>query len=81
LRKPGSLHSGNPWPLGACNDLLALNVSALDFLKRVKMDNGFFCETVDPETGTVSTGAAFASAAGFLAYALDLHFKTNHAGG
>jgi uncharacterized protein len=77
----GSLHCSNPWPLGACNDLLALNVSALDFLRRVKMDNGFFCETVDPETGTVSTGAAFASAAGFLAAALADHFKTNHAGG
>jgi hypothetical protein len=45
------------------------------------MDNGFFCETVDPETGTVSTGAAFASAAGFLASAIVHHFKTNHAGG
>lgn len=77
----GSLHSSNPWPLGACNDLLALNVSALDFLRRAKMDNGFFCETVDPETGTVSTGAAFASAAGFLASALVHHFKTNHTGG
>ncbi len=77
----GSLHSSNPWPLGACNDLLALNVGALDFLRRAKMDNGFFCETVDPETGSVSTGAAFASAAGFLASALVHHFKTNLAGG
>jgi len=81
FEEAGSLHSGNPWPLGACNDLLALNVGALDFLKRVKMDNGFFCETVDPETGTVSTGAAFASAAGFLAYALYQHFITENPGG
>ena len=81
FEEAGSLHSGNPWPLGACNDLLALNVGALDFLKRVKMDNGFFCETVDPETGIVSTGAAFASAAGFLASAVNHHFKKDHAGG
>ncbi len=77
----GSLHSSNPWPLGASNDLLALNAGALDFLRNVKMDNGFFCETVDPETGIVSTGAAFASAAGFLATALNHHFKTSNTGG
>ena len=70
FEEAGSRHAGNPWPLGACNDLLACNAGAIDFLKRVEMDNGFFCETVDPETGRVSTGAAFASAAGFLAYAL-----------
>ena len=34
------------------------------------MDNGFCCETVDPQTGRAATGAAFASAAGFLAHAL-----------
>jgi len=81
FEEAGSLHCSNPWPLGACNDLLALNFGALDFLKRVKMDNGFFCETVDPETGTVTTGAAFASAAGFLAYALYQHFITKNPGG
>ena len=81
FEEAGSLHCNNPWPLGACNDLLALNCKAIDFLKRVKLDNGFFCETVDPEAGTVSTGAAFASAAGFLAYALFHHFKTEHKGG
>ena len=70
FEEAGSHHAGNPWPLGACNDLLACNAGAIDFLKRAEMDNGFFCETVDPETGRVSTGAAFASAAGFLAYAL-----------
>ena len=70
FEETGSLHSGNPWPLGACNDLLACNASAVDFFRRAEMDNGFFCETVDPDTGRVSTGAAFASAAGFLAYAL-----------
>ncbi|MGM0652825.1 MAG: glycoside hydrolase family 125 protein [Bacillota bacterium] len=70
FEEAGSIHAENPWPLAACNDLLACNAGAEDFFKRAKMDNGFFCETIDPETGHVSTGAAFASAAGFLAYAL-----------
>jgi len=71
FEEAGSIHAENPWPLAACNDLLACNAGAEDFFKRAEMDNGFFCETIDPETGQVSTGAAFASAAGFLAYALE----------
>ncbi len=70
FEESGSLHAGNPWPLSACNDLLACNIGGVDFFRRTEMDNGFFCETVNPETGRVSTGAAFASGAGFLAYAL-----------
>ncbi|HOP68818.1 MAG: glycoside hydrolase family 125 protein [Dethiobacteria bacterium] len=66
----GSLHCRNPWPLAAANDLLALNRGGLSFLARAPMDNGFCCETVDPHSGKASTGAAFASGAGFLAYAL-----------
>lgn len=66
----GSKHAPNPWPMGACNDILALNEGGVDFLLRAPMDNGFCCETVDPQTGRASTGAAFASAAGFLAHAL-----------
>jgi len=81
FEEAGSLHCSNPWPLGACNDLLALNCGAIDFLKKVKLDNGFFCETIDPETGAVTTGAAFASAAGFLAYALYEYFNSSKTGG
>ncbi|NLI70507.1 MAG: glycoside hydrolase family 125 protein [Firmicutes bacterium] len=66
----GSLHAPGPWPLAACNDILALNRGGTDFLRRAPMDNGFCCETVDPQTGLATTGAAFASAAGFLAHAL-----------
>lgn len=66
----GSQHAPNPWPLAACNDILALNEGGVDFLLRAPMDNGFCCETVHPQTGRASTGAAFASAAGFLAHAL-----------
>lgn len=66
----GSLHAPKPWPLAACNDILAFNEGGVDFLCRAPMDNGFCCETVDPQTGRAATGAAFASAAGFLAHAL-----------
>lgn len=70
FEEAASIHANNPWPLGACNDLLAFNAGAVDFFRRAEMDNGFFCESVDPASGLVSTGAAFASAAGFFAYAL-----------
>ncbi len=66
----GSLHAANPWPLAAANDLLSQNRGALDFLERASMDGGFCCETVFPHSGMAATGLAFASGAGFLAYAL-----------
>lgn len=66
----GSLSSPNPWPLGVANDFLALNYEKGDLLRNAAMDNGFCCETINPETGTPVTGNAFASAAGFLAYSL-----------
>ena len=75
FEETGSMHAENPWPMGACNDLLACNAGAVDFLSRVKMDNGFFCESIHPESGLVSTGAAFASGAGFLAWALKQQVK------
>ncbi|MDO9533889.1 MAG: hypothetical protein Q7J85_00835 [Bacillota bacterium] len=71
----GSLHAGNPWPMAAVNDLLALNWGAIDFLSRVKMDNGLACETVHPIKGCASTGLAFASSAGFLAHAICWRMK------
>ncbi|MFO7951681.1 MAG: glycoside hydrolase family 125 protein [Bacillota bacterium] len=77
FEEAGSRHAENPWPLAACNDLLACNAGAVDFFKRAEMDNGFFCESINPKTGLVTTGAAFASAAGFLAYALSKAEKEN----
>jgi hypothetical protein len=38
------------------------------------MDNGIACESVHEETGECTTGEAFATCAGFLAYALDMAF-------
>lgn len=75
FEETGSMHAENPWPMGACNDLLACNAGAVDFLSRAEMDNGFFCESIHPETGRVSTGAAFASGAGFLAWAIKEKIK------
>lgn len=36
-----------------------------------KLDNGVACESVDEFTGESRTGDAFATCAGFLAYAID----------
>jgi len=60
FEEAGSLHCGNPWPLAACNNLLAFNENGADFFRRAEMDNGFCCETVNPETGRAATGAASA---------------------
>ncbi|MBT9173190.1 MAG: hypothetical protein DDT21_01584 [Syntrophomonadaceae bacterium] len=65
-----SRHASNPWPLHAVNDLLALNLGQEKFFRRAVMDSGYFCETVEPVNGRASTGQAFASGAGFLAFAL-----------
>lgn len=65
-----SRHAANPWPLHAVNDLLALNLGQGEFFRQAVMDSGYFCETVEPVKGRASTGQAFASGAGFLAFAL-----------
>ena len=36
----------------------------------LEMDNGIACESVDPVTGTCTTGAAFATCAGFLCHSI-----------
>jgi len=81
---PGSAHSPNPWPIVAASAILAeaaafdacgrcdlgLVKRAIRLLTTAPMDSGLACESIDPETGTARTGAAFASGAGFLAYGL-----------
>ncbi len=37
---------------------------------KTNMDNGIACESINEHTGECETGAAFATCAGFLAYAL-----------
>ena len=65
----GCKHAPHPWILSICNSLLAGYMeAALRHLQVAKMDNGIACESVDENTGECTTGAAFATCAGFLAY-------------
>lgn len=67
----GCAHAEHPWVLGAVNSLLAgERTRAVDFLCRARLDNGIACESVDENTGDATTGFAFATCAGFLAYGL-----------
>lgn len=67
----GCAHAPHPWVLSICNSLLSGHKeTALAHLGRTEMDNGIACESVDEHTGACATGAAFATCAGFLAYAL-----------
>ena len=53
------------------NSLLCGRVEhSVEILRRVQMDNGIACESVDEVTGECTTGEAFATCAGFLCYAL-----------
>lgn len=62
-----------PSLLGIINDLLTdRKDSALKFLRNARLDEGIACEIVDPETGDLAGGPAYASCAGFLAYALSI---------
>lgn len=67
----GCEHAPHPWVLSICNSLLSGHASAaIAHLRRTTLDNGVACESVDEYTGLCATGEAFATCAGFLAYAL-----------
>ena len=67
----GCKHAPHPWILSACNSLLSGHrEEALRHLKATTMDNGLACESVDEDSGLCTTGAAFATCAGFLAFTL-----------
>ena len=67
----GCKHAPHPWILSICNSLLSgRRKEALQHLQYTLMDNGIACESVHEDTGECTTGAAFATCAGFLAYAL-----------
>ena len=65
----GCPHAPHPWVLSIANSLICGYPSAREHLLRCKMDNGIACESVDENTGECRTGEAFATCAGFLAYA------------
>lgn len=69
---PGCEHAPHPWPMMVAYDVLLGRDAerGLEFFRNAPMDNGIACETVDRETGEAKTGAAFATAAGFIGYAL-----------
>lgn len=67
----GCRHAPHPWILSICNSLLSGNKeAALRHLQHTSMDHGVACESVHEDTGECTTGAAFATCAGFLAFAL-----------
>lgn len=67
----GCPHAPHPWILSLSNSMLSdKKEAAKKHLMLCKMDNGIACESVDEYTGESRTGDAFATCAGFLAYAL-----------
>ena len=67
----GCAHAPYPWILSLCNSLLCGHAEqSFRELEILEMDNGIACESVDPETGTCTTGAAFATCAGFLCHSM-----------
>ena len=67
----GCKHAPHPWILSICNSMLSGHAdTAMAHLKLCVMDNGIACESVHEDNGTCMTGAAFATCAGFLAFAL-----------
>lgn len=67
----GCAHAPYPWILSLCNSLLCGHADqAFRELDILEMDNGIACESVDPMSGTCTTGAAFATCAGFLCHSI-----------
>lgn len=67
----GCAHAPFPWILSLCNSLLCGHADqAFRELEILEMDNGIACESVDPVTGICTTGAAFATCAGFLCHSM-----------
>lgn len=70
----GCAHAPHPWVLSIANALLTEAKDSTELLYRMKMDSGIACESVDEVTGESTTGDAFATCAGFLAYALHTRY-------
>jgi len=66
----GAAHFPYPSCFDLANRLLRKDPAAIEQLKQLKLDQGLACESFDPQTGEVRTGAAFATLAGFLAYSI-----------
>jgi len=67
----GCPHADHPFVMGIFNSLLSGRQDiARDILLNAPLDGGLACESFDRNTGVVKTGQAFATCAGFLAYAM-----------
>ena len=76
----GCAHSTQPWTLSLCNSLLSGRVKqARALLEVLEMDGGIACEAFDAKTGKPFSGSAFATCAGFLAYAMHKAFSRTEA--
>lgn len=72
----GCAHAPYPWILSLCNSLLCGHeAQAFKELEIMEMDNGIACESVDPVKGTCTTGAAFATCAGFLCHSMKTAYR------
>ena len=72
----GCLHAQHPWLLSVANNLIARkDLEKMEFiLANAPLDNGIACESFDENTGECTTGSAFATCAGFVAYSI-YHYK------
>lgn len=71
INEIGCAHAPHPWVLSLANSLLCgRKAHGRDILSKIVMDNGIACESVDENTGECTTGEAFATCAGFLAYGI-----------
>lgn len=76
----GCPHAPHPWVLSLANETLVFHdESAVQKLITAPMDNDIACESIDEHTGICTTGEAFATCAGFVAYAL-IQEVNHHAG-
>lgn len=73
----GCAHSPHPWVLSYANAVLSGNATqeTVREMLEMEMDNGLASESVSEDTGKCMTGEAFATCAGFYAYALMRYFQ------
>jgi uncharacterized protein len=69
---PSCAHAGHPWLLAVGNALLRGEDRWLERLPELALDNRLACESFDAESGQARTGVGFATAAGWLAHAIDV---------
>jgi meiotically up-regulated gene 157 (Mug157) protein len=67
----GCAHSSQPWILSIATSLLSgRREQAKALLEKLELDGGLACEAFDSKTGKPFSGSAFATCAGFLAFAI-----------